>query len=248
MNAAVLRSRSFLTACLLLFVLGAGGCGILDRVFLENVDEGPLDLIEQGDTAMAEKEYSDAAKFYSDLKDKYPFSPYTLRAELGLADAYYFDGKYEEAEDAYKEFESLHPSDPQIPYVLFQIGMSAFNQFTSIDRPQTSTEEALQYFKRVGEEYPGTDYAQQAQENILEARLRIAEHELYVAEFYWNQERYGASWERFSYVADNFPDLPDIQAFAAKRSELAYVRFQMTRAEQQREMEQGTWKSWFDWL
>ena len=67
---------------------------------------------------MSEKNYVDAQQYFSKLKDRFPFSPYALKAELALADAYYLDEQYLMALDNYKEFEALHPSNENIPYVL----------------------------------------------------------------------------------------------------------------------------------
>ena len=74
---------------------------------------------------MSEKNYVRAVELYNKLRDTYPFSPYTVDAELSLADAYYLDEDYEQAAETYKDFESLHPRHEAIQYVLYQTGMRA---------------------------------------------------------------------------------------------------------------------------
>ena len=38
---------------------------------------------------MQEKNYSQAAQYYTKLKDNFPFSPYTVEAEVSLGDAFF---------------------------------------------------------------------------------------------------------------------------------------------------------------
>ena len=150
----------FLALVLLLSL--ANGCTLIDRYFMEPPDDTAQELFEVGQEAMAQKEYATAAEHFIKLKDRYPFSPYTPQAELALGDAYFLNEKYVEATGAYKEFEALHPRHEGMAYVLYQIGMSNYRQFASIDKPQQNITEALEYFYKLRELYPGSKYAEEA--------------------------------------------------------------------------------------
>lgn len=234
-----------LTSILLLF---NSGCGVVDYYFLSPPEDTAQELSEAGIAAMEEKKYNKAIDYFTKLKERYPFSPYTPRAELSLADAYFLDEQYRAAVDMYKEFESLHPSDEAIPYVLYQIGIGNFKQFKSIDRPQENISEALQYFYRLQETFPATEYAQESEKYISKCRTHQAEHELFVADFYWRTKRYGAAWRRYHYVQENFSELSDIRSYASKRSQIAYLKAQEGRSQKIREEQEGSWKHFFDWL
>ena len=161
-----------LVLALSLFTLS--GCGIIDMVYLPPPEDTAQEIFEAGNEAMSEKNYVRAAEFYIKLRDTFPFSPYTLEAELALADCYYLDKEYILAAEAYKDFESLHPRHEAVPYVLFQTGNALMNQFRSVDRATTILEEACEYFNRLIQTYPGSPYAAQAQENIALCRKRMA--------------------------------------------------------------------------
>ena len=242
------NKKTLLTALLLLFLWGSMGCGTVDYFCLKPPEDTAQELAEAGRAAMAEKDYDAAIEYFTKLKERYPFSPYTPDAELALGDAYFLDEQYKAAVDTYKEFESLHPRHKAIPHVLFQIGLANFKQFDSIDRPQTNMEEALQYFRRVQQGFPETPYAEKAGDYITQCRRYQAEHELFVADFYWRREDFGAAWKRYAYVAEEFAELPKIQDYARDRQEIAYLRYQQHRSQTKREEEQGSWKQWFDWL
>lgn len=234
---------------IIVFCAGAlSGCGVIDAVFLKPPQDTALELLQAGNTAMEEEDYDQAISYYTKLKDQYPFSPYTSQAELHLADAYFQDRRYAAAENAYKEFESLHPGHEDIAYVLFRIGLSNFKQFKSIDLPQDNVTEAMQYFHRVAEAYPQEPIAENARDYARKCYRFQAEHEIFVADFYWRTERYISAWKRYSYVVANFPMFDDIQEYAQTRSRLAYFMYQRQRSEEERVAQHGSWKQLFDWL
>ncbi|MFO7802583.1 MAG: outer membrane protein assembly factor BamD [Desulfovermiculus sp.] len=242
------RPFSGLVALVLCSLVLVSGCGVIDAVFMRPPDDTALELLQAGDTAMQEKDYDEAISYYTKLKDRYPFSPYSAQAELRLADAYFQDMRYAAAENAYKEFESLHPGHEDIAYVLFRIGLSNYKQFKSIDLPQDNVTEALQYFSRVNEAYPQASIADKASEYARKCRRFQAEHEIFVADFYWRTERYLSAWKRYSYVAQEFSMFEDILEYARTRSDLAYIMYQRKAAEEKRVSQQGSWKQLFDWL
>lgn len=238
-------SPAVLFGLLLLFQ----GCGLIDYYFLPKPEDTAQELYEAGMDAMQEKNYANAAEYFTKLKDQFPFSPFTLKAEISLGDAYFLDEKYPEAVNAYKEFESLHPRHEEMPYVLFQIGLSDFKMFKSFDRRMTPVEEALEYFQRVKETYPDSKYGKMAADYLVECRRKLAEHELYVADFFWRTDQFGPAWNRYRFVVENFQDLPDIRDYARRRAEYAYYEYQKTLTKEERERIDGGWKVWLKkWL
>lgn len=238
-----------LRALLLLLALClASGCGIIDMIYLPPAEDTAQEIYEAGNEAMSEKNYVRAVELYNKLRDQYPFSPYTIDAELSLGDAYYLDEEYEIAAEAYKDFESLHPRNEAIPYVLYQTGMSLLKQFRSIDRATTELQEAWDYFNRIVQQYPDTPYAQSAQENMLTCRKLMAEHELYIADVFWNMGKYGPAWRRYVFVAENFEDVPEIADHAMEKSVAAWHIYRNEESSARREQREGSWKDWFTWL
>ncbi|GAB6060882.1 outer membrane protein assembly factor BamD [Desulfonatronum parangueonense] len=238
--------RALLPCLLLTFFIS--GCGIIDYYFLTPPEDTAQELAQAGFEAMEAKEYRQAITFFTKLKDRYPFSPFTSAAELALADAYFLSEQYEAAVQTYLEFESLHPGHESIPYVLFQVGMSYLKQFRSIDRPTDNLHLAIQYFTRVQQMFPDTVYARDASEFITQARTRIAEHELFVADFYWRRGQYGPAWRRYQQVSNEFADIDEIAEYAARQGDFAYYRFQKQQSREDREEREGTWKRFLDWL
>jgi outer membrane protein assembly factor BamD len=219
-KSAVVPSLLTLTLCFLL-----SGCGIIDHFYLPPADDTVQEMFESANDAMRDKNYVQAAEYYSRIKDNFPFSPYAIEAELSLGDAYFLDEKYTEAGEAYRDFETLHPRHEAIPYVLFQLGLSLRKSYVSVDKAASDVTAAIEFFQRLQQSYPNTEYGMRATEEIAACRRLLALREVYIGDVFWNMGNYQASWSRFQYVVDNFPDIADAADYARQKGEVAYKRY-----------------------
>ena len=117
--------RNFFTTLLVLLTLAAllGGCGRgpLKKWRSKREKERPPDVMaKRGIEQLKKKKYIDAADTFTKLKDRYPYSEEALLAQIKLADSLYYNKKYDEAQQAYKEFEKLHPTNKAVPFVIYQ--------------------------------------------------------------------------------------------------------------------------------
>ena len=76
----------------------------------------------------------------------------------------------------------------------------------------------------------------------------LAKRELFVADFYCKRECYGGAWSRYTYVAQNYQDLPEYEEYARRQAELSYLRFQQQTSELAQRLEHGSWRDYFWWL
>jgi len=236
--------RAYLS--LVFLALFLNGCGVIDYYFLTPPDDTAQELYENGRQFMQEKDYGQAIDSLVKLNDRFPFSPYAMPARLMLGDAYSLDQQYNEAVDVFEEFLSMHPRHDQVDYVLFQIGVNKYKGHQSIDLPHTELGEAVESFKRLIDSYPASAYREPAQEYIGKCRRLMAEHELYVADFYYKSENYNAAWQRYKYIADNFTDLPDVVKLSEEKAKAAW--FYAQEKENDTVRHPSKIKQWFDWL
>jgi outer membrane protein assembly factor BamD len=165
-------------------------------------------LFDEGMRSFNEKRYVRAIDNFSKLRTDYPFSPQITQVELKIADAYYLNQQYPEAINALKEYQSMHPTNENIPFVLLRLGQSHFDQFTSTDRDQKNTEIAKGYFENVINSYPKSPQAVEAKEKLAKCLEYLAEHEFNVAFFYFKQEKYPAARDRFEEIVRKYKDTP----------------------------------------
>lgn len=203
--------RNFFTKLLVLLTLVAllGGCGRgpFRKWFAKREKERPPDVMaKEGIRLLKKKKYIDAAETFTKLKDRYPYSEQALLAQIKLADSLYYNKKYDEAQQAYKEFEKLHPTNKAVPYVIYQQGMSFYRQRATVDRDQTFTEKAVAEFSRLRKKFPKSQYAVKAEKYIARCRRELAEHEFYVADFYLRTKRYTSALDRFQALSQDYPE------------------------------------------
>jgi outer membrane protein assembly factor BamD len=199
--------RTALAAIVLLFLLT--GCSYVDSFLGRGVeDEGDAgELMSQGNENLSSGRYKDAVDAFQKIKDRFPYSKHAVNAELKMADALYLQEEYDQAFAAYDEFEKLHPKHKDMPYVIYQKGMSNFSQIKSADREQVHTLKAKDEFERLIKRFPRDEYANKARKNLRECLIYLAEYELYVANFYYKQGRYRAALGRYTYILNNYPDM-----------------------------------------
>jgi len=183
------------------------GCGLWHSIFPPEQEKAPSELMSEGMERLEGGYYEKAAEAFQKIKDRYPYSRFAVEAELRMADALYKSGKYNEAYEAYNDFERLHPKNADIPYVIYQKGMCHFRQVSTIDRDQSHTYRAKEEFERLVNKFDDTEYAARAKNRIRECYLKMAEHELYVGHFYYKMEEYQAALNRYRYLLTHYPDL-----------------------------------------
>jgi outer membrane protein assembly factor BamD len=150
--------------------------------------------------------YDKAKQSFETLLNQYPFSEYSLLAELKTADSNYYLKNYEEALLQYKDFEEHHPTNEAIPYVLFQMSMCYYNQIDTIDRDITPANNAIYAFSRLLRSFPNSPYTGEAQDRIRAAQNFLANHEYYVASFYERTYAYEEAKARLQYLLRQYPD------------------------------------------
>lgn len=165
-------------------------------------------LYEEANRNFNEKRYVRAIDNYSKILTDHPFSPLITEVELKVADAYYRNQQFPEAINAFKEFQSMHPTHEKIPFVVLRLGQAHFDQFTTADRDQKNTEIAKGYFETVINNYPQSPQAAEASEKLAKCLEYLAEHEFNVAEFYYQQERFPAARDRFEEIVRKYKGTP----------------------------------------
>jgi len=148
-----------------------------------------------------------AVDYYRNLLDQYPLNPYSEEAQLKVAYSYYLEKKYTEAIAAFGDFERAYPTSSHLPFVEYYRGMCYLEQMRSIDRDQSVTEKAHDFFRTVVDRYTDSPFAPLAEEKIKICRDAMAAHELYIADF--NSNLAGnpfAALVRLRRVIENYPE------------------------------------------
>lgn len=164
----------------------------------------PESLYKRGAEQYQEGRYKKAVDSFRRVKELFPLHNLAVNAELGIADSHFSDENYIEAEAAYNDFISLHPTNENVPYAMYQLGMCYYNQIGSIDQDQTEAIRAKQAFERLITRFPKSKFSFLAEKNLQECRRKLAEKEFYIGTFYFRQGKYKAALSRFETIAAEY--------------------------------------------
>ncbi len=171
--------------------------------------------LKRGDESLKSKNYLEAQKYFDFVKSKYPYLEVATTAELRLGDVDFEREKYVEARDRYLNFIKLHPTHAKVDYAAFRAALSHYKDMPSdffVLPPATEKDQAEVRASGVAmadfiRSYPGSEYVPAAQKVYDDVRRRLAEHELYVAGFYKNREKWRAVVGRLNVVERDFGGL-----------------------------------------
>jgi outer membrane protein assembly factor BamD len=167
----------------------------------------PDGLYQQAVEYYQDGNYKNAVEIFQRVKEEYPLSKLAILAEMGIADSYFSGKDYLEADLAYREFLNLHPTNENLSYVMYQIGMCHFNQISTIDRDQSETFKALKEFERLTARFPSSKFSFLAEKMIQECKKILGEQEFYVGEFYFNIKQYRAALHRFEKIVREYANV-----------------------------------------
>ncbi|WGL60990.1 outer membrane protein assembly factor BamD [Pigmentibacter sp. JX0631] len=170
-----------------------------------------------------DKNWSDVVSNVDEYKARYPYSKNLPEAELMQANAYYLSGKYPEAIAAYEDFARRNPIDKNVSFVQYRIANSNDLQASEeIDREQVSARKAIIKYSFYVKNYPNAEYIPEATERIKVLTRRLAEHEMFIARFYWRKDLYSAALNRYLEILTKFPQYDDLKLEAKERAAVCY--------------------------
>jgi len=139
------------------------------------------------------------------LRSKYPYSFYATHAELLAADILFLQDNYIEAAAAYILFRDFHPKHEKLPYVIWKIAESYYNQLPStFDRDLSTGDEAIKYYEEILDKYAQTEYSKGSSEKIDKIKKMKKEKDLYIADFYFKTEVYDSAIYRYKLLLSQY--------------------------------------------
>jgi outer membrane protein assembly factor BamD len=201
-------------------LLGLSGCASTFDAAEAYKGESPDQIFKEGEDSLRGHNYSDAIKHFEALDVQYPFGRNTETAELHLIYAYYMTGDYLSTEAAADRFIHAHPTNPHVDYAYFMRGLAnyyqnlgVFERFFTVDlatRDLVQIKKSYNDFAELTSLFPHSRYAPAAHQYMIYLRNVLANHELHIAQYYYDREAYVASANRANYVVQHFQGAPAV--------------------------------------
>ena len=176
------------------------------------------ELYDQAQSRLKNGSFSTAILSLEALESRFPFGRYAEQAQAELIYAYYMNSQFEASQSAAERFINLHPRHSHTGYAFYMKGLASFTDdsglfsryFQSdlakreVVMAQTSFGELSEFISR----YPESKYVPHAKQRMIYLRNLLAEHEIYVADFYMKRGAYLAAIGRAKYIIENLPNTP----------------------------------------
>jgi len=188
----------FSLACLLLFIVS---CAPTRK---DSVPSAGY-YLQEGEKQFDAGMYEEAIKSWEKVRDSYYSPELNTLAEMKIAEAHFRAKDYVEAAAAYEDFLKQHPDHERTSQILYQLGMSYYEQILSLDRDQTATHNALATFRNLLKRFPEDPHSEEASTYIARCVNQLAAHELYVGRFYLHSKDYKAAIKRLKGIFDLYP-------------------------------------------
>ncbi len=159
--------------------------------------------------------YLEAIRQFNTVRNRFPYSKYAPLSELRIGDSYFEQEKYASAVEQYRNFMQLHPNHPEIAYANWRVALAFYELMPSdwfllppaYERDLAKTRDAVRELNVFLKRFSDSEYADEARKLRAQARRRLADHELYVAEFYIDRDNPTAASMRLRYLLSNFSGL-----------------------------------------
>ena len=178
------------------------GCGKKD-VHLEE------DLSPKFEKAMG---YFDKGK-YSRAKDEFdyiimadPGSKISNESQYYMAESMFQIEEYDEASIAFDRYVRFSPDYSKIEKARYRICECAINLSNSYQREQSQTHRALEQLQMFIEDFPASDLIDDAEDEMLALRLKLAQKDYEVGRMYLKLEEYDSALIYFRSVLNHYYD------------------------------------------
>lgn len=206
------------TAALLVGLgLGLGGCGNKSREQIGNAEK----LYELAKRAADNGNYRDAITYYEQLEARFPFTNSARQGQLDLMHAYYKNREPESAIDQADQFIRENPAHPRVDYAYYIKGLVQFERNPNFlerwfnadltERPPADARKSFQAFQTLLQRFPNSEYAEDARMRMVFLRNRLANYEVYVANYYLKRGAYVGAINRAKYAIENYDGSPQIR-------------------------------------
>ena len=195
----------------------------IDITKLEASDESPDLLYNQGLANLNSGKVSEAARKFEAVDRQHPFSEQARKALVMNAFVNYRQGRNEEAISAAKRYLALYPGSEDAAYAQYIVGLAYWKQIPSVTQDQRAAAQTLEAMQAVIDNYPDSEYIEDAQAKIRYARDQLAGKEMQVGRYYLERKEFIAAVSRFRTVVEQYPTTNQIEEALARLVETYYA-------------------------
>ena len=202
------------------------GCSKKDKV---EIVELPIDerkavkeIYEEAVIALKKGDAYYASKKFKEAESLLPSTDWGAKSALMSAFALYSANFYSDSIFNLERFIKQYPSDSNIIYAHYLIGICYYEQILDEKKDLRPTLKAKEKFEYILEKYPNTDYAVDVKFKIDLIMDLLAAKEMYVARHYMKSEKWIPAINRFKNVVEKYDQTIFIEEALHRLVEIYY--------------------------
>ena len=186
----------------------------LEMQMIEAYNEG-LKEFDKGDVFFA-------AKKFNEVELLYPQSIWAPRSTLMAAYVWYSQLYFNDAIFELERFLDKYKNHPNTDYAYYLLGICHYNQIIDEKKDLGEILKAKIYFTMLINEFPNTDYAEDAQFKLELIEEVLASKELYLANYYFDREKWIPAMNRYKKIVNQYDTTIYVEEALYRLVELNY--------------------------
>ena len=186
----------------------------LEMQMIEAYNEG-LKEFNKGDVFFA-------AKKFNEVELLYPQSIWAPRSTLMAAYVWYSQLYFNDAIFELERFLDKYKNHPNTDYAYYLLGICHYNQIIDEKKDLGEILKAKTYFTILINEFPNTDYAEDAQFKLELIEEVLASKELYLANYYFDREKWIPAMNRYKKIVNQYDTTIYVEEALYRLVELNY--------------------------
>lgn len=186
-------------------------------------NEPPEMLYNQGLANMKAGNIAEASRKFDSIDRQHPFTEWGRKGLVMSTFSKYRLGRNEDAIATGNRYLKQYPNSEDSAYVQYLVGLSYSKQIADVTQDQKAAAQTIDAMSKVINDYPNSEYVEDAQAKIRFARDQLAGKEMQVGRYYLERKEYLAAIKRFRVVVEQYSNTNQVEEALARLVEAYYA-------------------------
>jgi outer membrane protein assembly factor BamD len=185
--------------------------------------ESPEMLYDQGLANMKAGNMVEASRKFDAIDKQNPFTEWGRKALVMSTFVKQRMGRNDDAIASGNRYLSQYPKSQDTAYVQYLVGLSYSKQIGDVTQDQKPALRTIDAMSKVVNDYPNSEYVEDAQAKIRFARDQLAGKEMQIGRYYLERKEYLAAIQRFRAVVEQYSNTNQVEEALARLTETYYA-------------------------
>ncbi|MDH6267916.1 outer membrane protein assembly factor BamD [Rhizobium sp. SG_E_25_P2] len=195
----------------------------LDITKLGVQTDPPDVLYNQGLANINAGKLTEAQRKFDAIDKQHPFSEWARKALVMATFVKYRQGDNEAAIQSGERYMNLYAQTKDAAYVQYMIGLAYAKQIPVVTQDQRASAKTIEAMMKVVNNYPTSEYVDDAQVKIRMARDNLAGKEMQIGRYYQERKEYLAAVSRYRNVVESFSNTNQVEEALARLVECYFA-------------------------